>query len=71
MLHMLLKIGISINCMVCSQEAVVTEKLGAHNLSTNYVTKDQTTLPRANSGVYFGGGGGGGGGEGDPFAPPP
>ena len=71
MLHMLLKIGISINCMVCRQKAVVTEKLGAHNLSGNYVTKDQTTLPQVNSRVYFGGGGGGGGGGRGYFCPSP
>ena len=34
--------------MVCSQEAKVTEKLGAHNPSARYVSKDPTTLPQAN-----------------------
>ena len=36
------------NRMVYSQEANVTEKLGAHTLFVRYVTKDPRTLPRAN-----------------------
>ena len=34
--------------MVCSQEAKVTEKPGAHNPSVRFVTKDPRTLPQAN-----------------------
>ena len=36
------------NRTVCSQEAKVTEKPGAHNPSIRFVTKDPRTLPRAN-----------------------
>ena len=36
------------NRMVCSQEAEVTKKLGAHNLFVKYVTKDPRTLLQAN-----------------------
>ena len=36
------------NRMVCSQEAKVTEKPGAHNPSVRFITKDPRTLPRAN-----------------------
>ena len=34
--------------MVCSQEAKITEKPGAHNPSVRFVSKDPRTLPRAN-----------------------
>ena len=36
------------NRMVCSQEAEVTKKPGAHNTSVRYVTKVPRTLPPAN-----------------------
>ena len=39
--------------MVCSQEAKVTEKPGAHNPSVRFVTKDPRTLLRTNGALVL------------------
>ena len=41
------------NLTVCSQEAKVTEKPGAHNPSVRFVTKDPRTLSRANGALVL------------------